>query len=33
MKALFAIGITDSVVYPDLAGLALDVKRHFGFRV
>lgn len=33
MRSLFAIGITDSVVYPDLAGLALDVKRHFGFPV
>jgi hypothetical protein len=33
MKSLFAIGITDSVVYPDLAGLALDVKRHFGFPI
>lgn len=30
---LFAIGISDSVVFPDLAGLALDVKRHFGFLV
>jgi hypothetical protein len=33
MRALFATGITDSVVYPDLAGLALDIKRYYGFRV
>jgi hypothetical protein len=31
--SLFAIGITDSVVYPDLAGLAVELKRYFGFRV
>jgi hypothetical protein len=33
MRSLFAIGVTDSVAYPDLAGLALDIKRHFGFQV
>ncbi|MEA2406942.1 MAG: hypothetical protein QOE69_1061 [Thermoleophilaceae bacterium] len=32
-ESLFAIGVTDSVVYPDLAGLALELKRYFGFRV
>jgi hypothetical protein len=32
-KSLFAIGVTDSVVFPDLAGLALELKRFFGFRV
>jgi hypothetical protein len=33
LRSLFATGVTDSVAYPDLAGLALDVKRHFGFHV
>jgi len=33
MRALFATGITDSVVNPDLAGLALDIKRYYGFRI
>jgi hypothetical protein len=32
-RALFSTGITDSVVFPDLSGLALDIKRYFGFRV
>ncbi len=32
-KSLFSIGITDSVVYPDLAGLAVELKRYFGFKV
>jgi FRG domain len=32
-KSLFAIGVVDSVVFPDLAGLALELKRFFGFRV
>jgi FRG domain len=32
-KSLFSIGVTDSVVFPDLAGLALELKRFFGFRV
>jgi hypothetical protein len=31
--SLFAIGITDSVVYPDLPGLAIELKRYFGFNV
>ena len=33
LKSLFAIGITDSVVYPDLMGLSLDLKRFFGFQI
>lgn len=28
---LFRIGFTDSVVYPDLPGLASEMKREFGF--
>ena len=28
---LFGIGITDSVIFPDLGGLARELKRHFGF--
>jgi FRG domain len=32
-ESLFAIGITDSVVYPDLSGLAMELKRYFGFEV
>ncbi|MDA0179937.1 FRG domain-containing protein [Solirubrobacter phytolaccae] len=30
-RALTAIGITDSVIYPDLGGLALELKRYFKF--
>jgi hypothetical protein len=30
-KALLSHGITESVVFPDLEGLALETKRHFGF--
>jgi hypothetical protein len=30
-ESLFAIGITDSVVYPDLGGLATELRRFFGF--
>jgi hypothetical protein len=30
-ESLFAIGITDSVVYPDLSGLAVELRRYFGF--
>jgi hypothetical protein len=33
LGSLLSIGITDSVAYPDLAGLAMDIKRYFGFRV
>jgi hypothetical protein len=32
-ESLFSIGITDSVVYPDLSGLAVELKRYFGFEV
>jgi hypothetical protein len=31
--ALFGIGYADSMIYPDLAGLAKEIKRHFGFGV
>lgn len=31
LTALTEIGFTDSVVYPDLPGLAQEVKREFGF--
>lgn len=30
---LLSIGFTDSVSYPDLQGLAMEIKRSFGFRV
>jgi hypothetical protein len=30
-EMLLAHGITESVIYPDLEGLALETKRHFGF--
>jgi hypothetical protein len=33
LDSLINIGITDSVVYPDLSGLAVEIKRHFGFWV
>jgi len=33
MVALSQIGITDSVVFPDLDGLAKETKRYFGFRI
>ncbi len=32
-RSIFAIGITDSVVWPDLDGLAAEIKRQFGFEV
>ena len=32
-ESLFAIGFTDSVVYPDLGGLAQELKRFFGFQL
>ena len=31
--ALFGIGYADSMIYPDLTGLAKEIKRHFGFGV
>jgi hypothetical protein len=33
MKELAGIGITDSVVFPDLDGLAKETKRNFGFKI
>ncbi len=30
-SSLFSYGITDSVIYPDLEGLAHEIKREFGF--
>ena len=33
LESLLAIGFTDSVVYPDLSGLAKEIKRFFKFRV
>lgn len=30
-KSLLSQGITEAVVFPDLEGLALETKRHFGF--
>ena len=30
-SSLLNQGITESVVYPDLEGLARETKRHFGF--
>jgi hypothetical protein len=32
-KSIVACGITDSVVYPDLGGLATEIKRQLGFEV
>jgi hypothetical protein len=32
-SSLFEIGITDSVVFPDLDGLSRELKRHFKFEV
>lgn len=32
-QALFSYGITESVVYPDLDGLALEIKRFYEFEV
>lgn len=33
LDSLTKIGVTDSVVYPDLSGLATEMKRYFGFWV
>jgi hypothetical protein len=30
-QSLFSYGITDSVIYPDLEGVAHEIKREFGF--
>jgi hypothetical protein len=30
-KALYSYGVTESVIYPDLEGLAHEIKRDFGF--
>ena len=32
-KSILSYGITESVVYPDLDGLASEMRRHFGFEV
>lgn len=32
-QALFAMGFSDSMAYPDLDGLAREIKRQYGFRV
>ena len=31
LKSLTSIGYTDSVIFPDLDGLAREIKRSFGF--
>lgn len=31
LDSVLAIGYTDSVSYPDLHGLAMEIKRYFGF--
>lgn len=33
LQSLLRIGVTDSAVYPDLEGLAKELKRSFGYRV
>jgi hypothetical protein len=33
MRSLSDIGITDSVVFPDLDGLAKETRRSFGFNI
>jgi hypothetical protein len=33
MKSLADIGVTDSVVFPDLDGLAKEIRRYFGFYI
>ena len=32
-QSIFAIGITDSVVWPDLDGLSKEIKRQFRYEV
>lgn len=33
LAMLLKLGYTDSVTYPDLSGLAMEIKRYHGFRV
>ncbi|HEV7643506.1 MAG TPA: hypothetical protein VGO50_06120 [Pyrinomonadaceae bacterium] len=33
MQNVLSVGYTDTVTYPDLHGLAMELKRHFGFKV
>lgn len=33
LRSLAKVGITDSLVFPDLQGLALEARREFGFEV
>ncbi|MGL6619025.1 hypothetical protein ACSZN6_16790, partial [Aeromonas hydrophila] len=33
LKMLICMGITDATIYPDLNGLALEIKRNFGYEV
>lgn len=33
LKSLLGSGISDSVIYPDMDGLAKEIKRFFEFRV
>ena len=32
-ESLFRTGYSDSMIYPDLIGLAKEIKRHFGFPI
>ncbi|CDO36928.1 FRG domain-containing protein [Novosphingobium sp. KN65.2] len=32
LKSLFQKGITESVIFPDLQGLALEIRRKFGYK-
>lgn len=32
-SSLFGMGYSDSMVYPDLDGLAKEIKRHFGYHI
>jgi hypothetical protein len=31
LDSVLSVGFTDSVAYPDLEGLAMEIKRSFGF--
>jgi|SRR5580704_9172940 hypothetical protein len=33
LKSLINVGLTHSVVYPDLVGFAKEMKQHFGFKL